>query len=204
MDYSVGVYGDYYHVYRGLYFSNIWNNYRGARFVIHEMVIGYLGKLHDSGNKPTPTPFLAEHSKLATQSETILKELSEEICASVPYHFGTAAAGSSSSSPGQYDPSGIRMQIQIDPHPAVAGYVLIWPLFLAADCKYSPPALKNWAIMSLEKIGHAMGISQALAMAGLLRDGMPSRSWNDRKIEMDGGPDGSSLSPEDGEGMHDY
>jgi hypothetical protein len=168
-----GVYGDHYHVYRDLYASNIWNNYRAARFVVHEAILIYLDKRQQFET------LSVESSRLVSHSETILRELSEEICASAPFHFGATGdpdnnnnnTSLTSGSPGPYE-------LQ-DSTAAVAGYVLMWPLFLAADSRVSSPSLKNWVIMCLGKIGHGMGISQALAMAALLRKGMSSRSWND-------------------------
>lgn len=46
--------------------------------------------------------------------------------------------------------------------------------------------------MCLDKIGHGMGIGQALAMATLLRQGMSSRSWND-PLDDDDGFDGVTV-----------
>lgn len=57
------------------------------------------------------------------------------------------------------------------------GVTLVWPLLIAANSGFASPELRKWIIGCLEKIGHSMGINQALAMAQLLRDGMDSRAW---------------------------
>ncbi|CAI7630891.1 unnamed protein product [Penicillium glandicola] len=57
------------------------------------------------------------------------------------------------------------------------GVSLVWPLLIAANSGFASPQLRKWIIGCLEKIGHSMGINQALAMAQLLRDGMDSRAW---------------------------
>lgn len=64
------------------------------------------------------------------------------------------------------------------------GVTLVWPLLIAANSGFASPELRKWIIGCLEKIGHAMGINQALAMAQLLRDGMDSRAW----ISPEGSP----------------
>lgn len=67
------------------------------------------------------------------------------------------------------------------------GVTLVWPLLIAANSGFASPELRKWIIGCLEKIGHSMGINQALAMAQLLRDGMDSRAWIS--------PDGSPIHP---------
>ncbi|OQE41193.1 hypothetical protein PENCOP_c005G05795 [Penicillium coprophilum] len=57
------------------------------------------------------------------------------------------------------------------------GVTLVWPLLIAANSGFASPQLRKWIISCLEKIGHSMGINQALAMAQLLQDGMDSRAW---------------------------
>ncbi|CAI7602415.1 unnamed protein product [Penicillium discolor] len=57
------------------------------------------------------------------------------------------------------------------------GVTLVWPLLIAANSGFASLELRKWIIGCLEKIGHSMGINQALAMAQLLRDGMDSRAW---------------------------
>jgi hypothetical protein len=57
------------------------------------------------------------------------------------------------------------------------GVTLVWPLLIAANSGFASRDLRKWIIACLDKIGHSMGINQALAMAQLLRDGMASRAW---------------------------
>lgn len=64
------------------------------------------------------------------------------------------------------------------------GVTLVWPLLIAANSGFASPELRKWITGCLEKIGHSMGINQALAMAQILRDGMDSRAW----ISPDGSP----------------
>lgn len=151
-----GAYGDRYHIYNGLIASHAWNNYRLARYTAHERIIGQLHKLPEQG-----ILLRSECAELAGKSKTIMNEIVEDICASVPYHIGAITRPSAS----QVHPEG-------SDHPAAAGYSLTWYLFLASSSQFAPPDLKRWALMRLENIGHAMGISQALVMASKSRAGL--------------------------------
>jgi hypothetical protein len=57
------------------------------------------------------------------------------------------------------------------------GVTLVWPLLIAANSGFASRDMRKWIINCLDKIGHSMGINQALAMAKLLRDGMDTRAW---------------------------
>ncbi|KAH8691338.1 Zn(II)2Cys6 transcription factor [Talaromyces proteolyticus] len=160
-----GIYGNKYHIYKDLYSCGVWNNWRGARMVLHEIILNSCNLQEEVGGDTEPSAQLFGHSKLAARSEAVMKVLIEDICASVPYHFGISSNQSSMESVGTNEPA------------TVAGHILIWPLFLAADSIFASPDLKIWVIMCLEKIGHGMGIGQALAMANLLREGAGVRTW---------------------------
>ena len=161
----IGTYGNEYHTYKNLFSCAVWNNWRTARMVIHEIILDdcNLQIEADTDTRLSTQPFT--YSSVATRSRRILISMIEDVCASVPYHFGI------SKTPSHIDSANIN-GIGI-----AAGHVLFWPLFEAADCEVASPQLKSWAIMCLEKIGHGMGISQALAMANLVREGMGSRTW---------------------------
>lgn len=57
------------------------------------------------------------------------------------------------------------------------GLTLVWPLLIAANSGLASPELRNWITACFDKIGHSMGINQALAMGKLLRNGSGSRAW---------------------------
>lgn len=160
-----GTYGSTYHTYKNLFSCAVWNNWRTARMVIHEIILANC-ELHieaDDDTRPSTQPF--GYSNLATRTRGLLTSMIEDLCASVPYHFGISE-----------NPSPIE-SVNINGVGIAAGHILFWPLFEAADCEVASPKLKNWAIMCLEKVGHGMGVSQALAMAELLREGLGSRTW---------------------------
>ncbi|KAI1145917.1 hypothetical protein F4825DRAFT_224813 [Nemania diffusa] len=66
------------------------------------------------------------------------------------------------------------------------GFTLMWPLLVAANSGVVASGLREWITTCLDKIGHSMGINQALAMAKLLREGMQSRAWLSPDYESSG------------------
>ncbi|KAJ5121846.1 hypothetical protein N7448_002977 [Penicillium atrosanguineum] len=227
------VWGDNYHVYSNLAASSMWNNYRSARILVHELIIDTVKDMNalgydDNGHQ--------QRSSLANQSRQIAQQLVEDICASVPFHFGadieddqmfessSPAVGdisdltswdfltgsfpiapspwspmaqhnsgpSSSSADSIYhsftapftDPtassgSGAMWESPSSPFEVTGagGVTLVWPLLIAANSGLASDDLRKWITGCFDKIGHSMGINQALAMAQLLRKGMHSRAW---------------------------
>lgn len=162
-----GVYGKYYHVYPDLYICSTWNNWRAARSVIHEMILDSTAIAQAQTSQEDDSMNVFEYTEIAARSERITRELQADIIASVPYHFGTT---------GDLDTFASNID-NFDNISTVGGLILMWPLFLAADCRYATLSQREWAIMCLQKVGHGMGISQALAMAALLQSGKGSRIW---------------------------
>jgi hypothetical protein len=168
-----GIYGNYYHVYKSLGIGGLWNGYRNARLILHEIILKFVERSEAS---PEDDGYIVQHAQnLANRSKAILLELSEEICASVPYHFG-APDHSNGTNSTSYRPD----------RGAAGGYILMWPLFIAGGCPYTPPAMQRWILTCLDKIGHVMGINEALTMADRFRRGVIPRPWMDSiSITMD-------------------
>lgn len=166
-----GVYGKTYHIYEDLYICNIWNNWRSMRLVINEMIMENTRQIQGLHSEDAGSRDMVEYSGIAARSEQIMQQMQADIVASVPYHFGTTDDLTAASRD-----VGDTRDIT-----TMAGHILMWPLFLAVDCTDSPPDLRNWAIHCLQKIGHEMGVNQALGMALLLQTGGNTRAW----IEQD-------------------
>jgi hypothetical protein len=80
------IWGDNVHMYRSITASSMWNNYRAARILIHEIIVDAAQQIRDSE--------IAGHncqqaSDLATQSRETGLQLVEDICATIPFHLGT-------------------------------------------------------------------------------------------------------------------
>ncbi|KOC18575.1 Zn(II)2Cys6 transcription factor [Aspergillus flavus AF70] len=145
------IYSDHYHVYPNTTVSMAWNHYRFIRIIL-QGIIGYLYDTHfqDSGGR-------GSHIESERHSTAVSQQLAEDICASVPYHLGMT---------GSSDGSTLGI-------PFAGGVVrLMWPLFIASDCRGASPKMRAWIAQCLEKIGHGVGVNMAVTMSHILRADM--------------------------------
>ncbi|PWY79519.1 hypothetical protein BO94DRAFT_174429 [Aspergillus sclerotioniger CBS 115572] len=196
------VLGAQYHTYRDFTVSSFWNNYRSARLVLRELIVQAIGSVgrHSLGNIDGREP-----DELVRESQQISRQLVSDICASVPFHLGSVVetghldrlssdtGGGTSPTPNNYQEFGAPLLSSTSSPfgvPAAGGFTIMWPLLIAANSGYASKQTRRWITDCLAKIGHSMGINQALAMAQLLRDGVDSRAWLSSKYRlraMDGG-----------------
>ncbi|PYH67976.1 Zn(II)2Cys6 transcription factor [Aspergillus vadensis CBS 113365] len=134
------LHSDTYHVYKAVGVVSMWNHYRQTRIIIHEMIRSMALRLW--GLQGT-----SECQQIVFDSIDTIKQMTDDICASVPYHF-------------------VSGEVTF-----TAVVRLLWPLFVAGDCASSEPATKEWIVRTLEHIGDTTGIQQALGMAKMLRNG---------------------------------
>lgn len=137
---QIPLHSDTYHVYKTVGTVSMWNHYRQTRIIIHEMIRSMALRLW--GLQGT-----SECQQIVFDSIDIIKLMTHDICASVPYHF-------------------VSGEVTF-----TAVVRLLWPLFVAGDCASSDPATKEWIVQTLEHIGNTTGIQQALGMAKMLRNG---------------------------------
>ncbi|EAW07117.1 Zn(II)2Cys6 transcription factor [Aspergillus clavatus NRRL 1] len=147
------VYGATYHVYPDSVAALLWNFSRFVRLIIHAVIHGFSTKFAQA---PAHAARRTEYATLARQSARIQTQLAEEVCASVPPHLGPE-----------------------DGFSGTGALRLIWPLFLAGGADGVGAEMKAWIIGCLERIGGAVGIHQAVLMAGLLRRGGHLELWDD-------------------------
>lgn len=134
------IYGDTYHQYRALGLASLWNTYRLIRIMLRKIIGSTCKSMLKQGEFP-------ENRSTMAQGVMIIKQMAEDVCASVPYHFTSEDV-------------------------AIGGLMrLIWPLFVASDCVESEPKLKKWIVQTLDKIGYTTGIQQALMMSKLAKAG---------------------------------
>ncbi|KAL4803493.1 hypothetical protein BDV18DRAFT_144860 [Aspergillus unguis] len=145
------IHGSHYHIYSDTVVSTWWNDYRFVRLILLELICwlsDHLARKDEASG--------AEYRRTVANSIAISQQLTDDICASVPFHLGATAT-----SPYE-DWNSTRTGAVIR---------LIWPLFIAADTSGVTPQTVEWISATLFRIGHGMGIRQALVMAGLLREG---------------------------------
>ncbi|KAB8219790.1 hypothetical protein BDV33DRAFT_204095 [Aspergillus novoparasiticus] len=79
-------YDDEYHVYPSINVAVLWNHYRQARIVLHEMIQAMC--LNVSEQQAIP-----ESQQIMLKSSTINKQLVKDVCSSVPHFFTSGEAG---------------------------------------------------------------------------------------------------------------
>lgn len=183
-----------YHIYPAMWVAAAWNNYRSVRIILHELILDVLLNLEHCSLGETK-----KNELLEAQSRNIIVQMVEDICAGALYHIGpyllddlsTASSslpyGFSSSTQNipesdiskLHDTTQSIFMDRISNHSgqgyvAAGGYLLIWPAFLAAACRYTHGEAYNWLSQCLSKIGYRMGINQALVMVDLLQQDLNS------------------------------
>ncbi|EGX89625.1 C6 zinc finger domain protein [Cordyceps militaris CM01] len=153
-----GIWGCDYHEYESLEAAKMWNNYRCARIVLQELIIDTVKGRGFSTD--------AHYSSVATQCRQTLKQLLEDVCASVPFYFGLPH-----SSNGEDGGNGSLIG-----GTGSSGLALMWPLLVAANSGIASREHQEWIAVCLDKIGHSMGHNQAFSMAKLLRERKTTRS----------------------------
>ncbi|OAL40293.1 hypothetical protein AYO20_00029 [Fonsecaea nubica] len=134
--------------YPNLYVASLWNNYRGARILVHEMLLS-------TATSSSITAIMDDKELCPTIN--LLRQMSTEICLSVDYHLRPIPDDSFSGSVGHL--KGIVT-------PSIpGGELLIWPLFMAGMLPTTIPARRMWISDHLRQIGANLGIGLALSMS---------------------------------------
>ncbi|KAL4958774.1 Zn(II)2Cys6 transcription factor [Aspergillus stella-maris] len=145
------IHGKYYHIYPDPVSSSWWSDYRLARLLLLELICyfcDYLARKDESTS--------SHYRQAITHSTAVSRQLTEDVCASVPYHMGATAEN-----PNENWSS-----------PKTGGTLrLIWPLFIATDCVGASPQTAEWIADTLFKIGNVVGVQQAVVMAYSIRAG---------------------------------
>ena len=149
---SEDVLSDYYHVYTNTWIVSAYNLYRSARIMNNEVILKWLAFNPDYEHK----------SVQQRESETLLARLKADICASVPGILGDVPS-----------PNGETYLPR-----ATGGVALVWPLYLVATMDSASGSTRAWVVTRLEKLGHLMGIQQAVSLAHVLRTKREITAWD--------------------------
>ena len=150
--FSENVLSDYYHIYPRSYVVGGYNLYRSARIMTHELILNWLSR----------NPDYESRDLQRRESEIVLTRLNAEICASVPFILGDVET-----------PDGTASF-----RGASGGIAMVWPLYLAATMDTATKSTRAWVITRLDKLGHVMGIQQAVTLADVLRTTKHITAWD--------------------------
>lgn len=134
------MYSNYYHAYRDVWTARIWSHYHWARILVNEILLTQLAKLEWH---------TLEHGVQRTKCLQTIPRIASDVCTSIPsqfFHRSTWYAG--------------RERV-----PNMTGvFLIMFPLAVAGGARGVPDDLHLWVVRLLEKIGHTMGVGQALAL----------------------------------------
>lgn len=139
--------GKHYHTYQSVFHTGIWNLYRTTRIITNTHI------LHCLFHRSIHTPF---HKSKLKEAETIIDEMSSDICATVPFVLSKPKAA--------------------------ANFALMWPLYTVAIHHGTLPETRRWIISRFERIGYQMGIQQAISIAMVLKQQQEIEVWDHMQI----------------------
>jgi hypothetical protein len=165
------VFADYYDVYHDVFTAGVWNSFRSIRIMLHEILIEHLVKLCSSPESMTLNReiFLSSYKAQIFTSKTIINTLTHEICASVPYYFNYHQRA--------MDNFGERPRAK-----AIAGYLLMWPLYTAAVAGRVSAQMREWIAGRLKDVGDVMGVRHAYALGLVAR---VKREMSDLEVQRE-------------------
>lgn len=184
------VFADYYHVYSSILTATSWNSYRSVRILLSELIITQLSHLSQSQSqfdyegedgdflnldKSSHALLQQEYTSQIFRSRAVIVQLTQDICASVPYYLCDAPS-----------PGILLVEHQDTTHvPRTAcGNLLLWPLFTAVCTNMVSNVMRTWVVQRLGWIADVMGIQQARALAILLCLGKDPPRWHDTELTM--------------------
>lgn len=166
IDGCTAVFAGYYHVYKDSWAATLWNYYRCAVILTHELKIHYLSLPHLSEStqmvsKSGDGLFYDPYMMPGQPSEDTIQSMCLDICASVPFYFNFQ--GCDKSCTGSPDP--IHCQS------------LIWPLYVASSMDQSSDMMRGWAMVQLIRLGQIIGTKQTSTLAALLQSKEHISDW---------------------------
>jgi len=123
-------YGQKVHVYHSLHHAAMWNRYRAARIV----TLRIIAKVLEFSSPLTDTDSLARQACATANVQTLV----DDICASVPFHFGQCASVSQPVVAKKDDPDAWRADR------LRRSFFLVWPLVISSAIAVIPEQQRNW------------------------------------------------------------
>jgi hypothetical protein len=139
------VWGEHYNIYSSIFITGIWNHYRCARILANELLRHQVSSMLHWSNPLNPHEIQTEQGAISYEnilpiSISTIATLANDIFASVPFFLSTTTQ---------------------DAPRALAGNLVLWPLYLAAQTSTATPEIQRWAAGRLGYISDTMGIRQA-------------------------------------------
>jgi hypothetical protein len=161
------VWGEDYHLYNSIYIAGIWNNYRCARILNNELLRQQVSSLLHWGSPLNPHEMQTEQGAISYENIlhiaiSTISSLANDIFASVPFFLSTTTQ---------------------DAPRALAGNLVLWPLYLAAKTTTATADVQIWAAGRLGFIANTIGI----------RNAAPPYAGYAKEVELVGAEAGSGM-----------
>ncbi|KAL4935643.1 hypothetical protein BDV06DRAFT_217276 [Aspergillus oleicola] len=138
-----------YDIYPSIAVAHTWNLQRSARIILHQTLVEALSiHFHRPPSMSALQCLCESYGHLLRTSDTVIHEISSDICYSVPYILHAC------------DNAGKLKDLRAAPivH-------LLWPLYLAATSHGTSDTLRDWVLRKMRKIEELTGIQKAKLMA---------------------------------------
>jgi hypothetical protein len=145
---GTGSYSSAVHIYPDVWIASLWNFYRTGRIALHATQLecaDFLDITEWSGHEANEGSPSSKYAK----SICVIDLMVNEVCSSIPFILGDV------------DKDG---KLKSSNRKALAGFLLMWPLYIVKNCASSTPEQLAVVKLALQRIGNVMGIRQALVM----------------------------------------
>jgi len=159
-NFSLTPFKPYSHKYSQIWTANMWNEYRTTNFQIYDMVLTHLRPQAMRVDDP-PSAAAARTHCLHARKE--MAKISEDICCSVPYILGLLSVDTS----------------QPTVKSSFGGFVLLWPLTVAALGHQFPSPTSEFTFKCFNFISRCMGIQQGIAFREYVLSSSGKYDWVD-------------------------
>ena len=160
--YESFVYGEIIDFYSDLNISSVWNSYRCNRIIVNSIILHWAYYLRSSGENNE------HYSRLAHDALETTQKMTDDICASVPYHLGSKTFGG----PGDRSifeyPSlnGIRFSAgQRRAAASLGGWFLLEPLSISLGAPGLREGQKYWISGQLNRLGRIYSIASPFRLS---------------------------------------
>jgi hypothetical protein len=145
------VFGNQYHVYRGVWIAMLWNHYRTMHILIQAIKWDCYGRLAAAASSPVEASQWTERQSV---TYVLMKRISLDVVESVPFYLG-------------YHQQPANSKQALPMHGSVATF-LMWPLYSVGAANMGEPAVLDWTVRRLRQITAETGIRQGEVIANML------------------------------------
>jgi hypothetical protein len=170
---TADVFSNYWHLYPGFIIATTWNHSRCLRIMLNQIIIDQLLRMTTNLDADLVYQYSTIYHEQIETCKRIIVELSQKICASVPYYLGDHPVDESN--PGKSSDERASEEARVKQ--------ILWPLYIAGQNEYVPEIMRTWIIDRIEILSEGLGTHrmEGKALAVLLKSRQLCRgeAWRD-------------------------